>query len=128
MKQLYIFFIATFLIFSTKSYAQNISTLYGTTEGYSGDGDLASNAQLNGPTDLVYDTNGNLFFVDGQNSVVRKIDTNGIISTIAGNGIPGYSGDGGPATDAQLYVPYGIALTLIIIYTFLKLVIMLYEK
>ena len=108
MKQLYIFFIATFLIFSTKSYAQNISTLYGTTEGYSGDGDLASNAQLNGPTDLVYDTNGNLFFVDGQNSVVRKIDTNGIISTIAGNEIPGYSGDGGPATDAQLYVPYGI--------------------
>ena len=108
MKQLYIFFIATFLIFSTQSYAQNISTLYGTTEGYSGDGDLASNAQLNGPTDLVYDTNGNLFFVDGQNSVVRKIDTNGIISTIAGNGIPGYSGDGGLATDAQLYAPYGI--------------------
>jgi hypothetical protein len=108
MKQLYIFIIATFLIFSTKSFAQNISTLYGTTEGYSGDGNLAVNAQFDGPTDLTYDTNGNLFFVDGQNSVVRKIDTNGIISTIAGNGTPGYSGDGGLATEAQLYVPYGI--------------------
>lgn len=108
MKQLYIFIIATFLIFSTNSYAQNISTLYGTTEGYSGDGNLAVNAQLDGPTDLIYDTEGNLFFVDGQNSVVRKIDTNGIISTIAGNGTPGYSGDGGLATEAQLYVPYGI--------------------
>ena len=108
MKQLYIFIIATFLIFSTKSYAQNISTLYGTTEGYSGDGNLAVNAQFDGPTDLIYDTDGNLFFVDGQNSVVRKIDTNGIISTIAGNGTPGYSGDGGLATEAQLYVPYGI--------------------
>ena len=108
MKQLYIFIIAIFLIFCAQCYSQNISTLYGTTEGYSGDGNLAVNAQFDGPTDLTYDSNGNLFFVDGQNSVVRKIDTNGIISTIAGNGIPGYSGDGGLATDAQLYVPYGI--------------------
>jgi len=89
--------------------AVNISTLYGTTEGYSGDGNLATNAQFDGPTDLTYDSNGNLFFVDGQNSRVRKIDTNGIISTIAGNGIQGYFGDGGLATDARLYVPYGIA-------------------
>ena len=89
---------------------RNISTLYGTTGGYSGDGNLASNAKLDGPTDLIYDTNGNLFFVDGQNNVVRKIDTNGVISTIAGNGTQGYSGDGGLATTAQLYVPYGIAL------------------
>jgi len=109
MKQLYIFITASFLIFSTQSYSQDISTLYGTTVGYSGDGHLAINSQLNGPADLVYDINGNLFFVDVQNNVVRKIDANGIISTIAGNGTEGYSGDNGLATSAQLNVPYGIA-------------------
>ncbi|MEQ9205528.1 MAG: YDG domain-containing protein, partial [Cyclobacteriaceae bacterium] len=92
----------------TQSSSQNISTLYGTTVGYSGDGNLATNAKIDGPTDLVYDTSGNLFFVDGRNNVVRKIDTNGIITTIAGNGTQGYSGDGGLATSAQLNAPYGI--------------------
>jgi RHS repeat-associated protein len=76
---------------------------------YSGDGGPAVRAKLNGPNDIESDAEGNLFFID-HNCVVRKIDSAGIITTVAGNGTCGYSGDGGPAVDATLEDPDGIAL------------------
>jgi len=76
--------------------------------GNIGDGGLAVNAQLF-PNGLAVDGLGNLFIaVEGSNSV-RKVSTNGIITTVAGNGIAGYSGDGGPGTSAQLNAPYALA-------------------
>ena len=53
---------------------------------------------------------GNLYIADTYNNRIRKVDTNGIITTVAGNGTNGYSGDGGAATNASLYYPYGVAL------------------
>ncbi len=78
--------------------------------GYRGDGGPAIRAKLNGPSDIESDAEGNLYFIDGGNCVVRKIDTEGIITTVAGNGTCGYSGDEGPAVDAALENPDGIAL------------------
>jgi len=70
--------------------------------GFSGDGGPATAAKLNGPVGLVFDAAGSLYFTDGVNFRVRKIDTNGIITTVAGTGIASFSGDGGPATSAQI--------------------------
>jgi sugar lactone lactonase YvrE len=69
--------------------------------GYSGDGGPATAAKLKHPTGVAVDSAGNIYFGDSDNSVVRKV-TGGIIKTIAGNGHPGYSGDGGPAIQARL--------------------------
>ncbi len=82
-----------------------ITTVAGNgTTGYSGDGDLATEAQI-GPTEIAVDTKGNLYITQGaNNSGIRKIDTSGIITTVAG-GQRGYSGDGGPATEAELDYP-----------------------
>ena len=76
--------------------------------GSSGDGAEALNAKLTIVMDLAFDSIGNLFFVDTLANRVRKIDTNGVISTVAGTGTSGYSGDGGVATAARLYAPNGI--------------------
>ena len=70
--------------------------------GYLGDGGDATNSELNGPDSVVMDHFGNMFIADQNNCCVRKIDTNGIISTVAGNGMVGFSGDGGMATNAEL--------------------------
>jgi uncharacterized protein (TIGR03437 family) len=79
--------------------------------GYTGDGDLATNASLNEPDALLVDPQGNVLLADSNNHVVRKINTTtGIITTIAGNGRRGYSGDNGPATEAQMTTPDGLAL------------------
>ena len=78
--------------------------------GYSGDGGPASQAKLNGPIDIAIDNGGNILIADLGNHVIRKIAPSGIISTIAGNGTPGYSGDGGLATLAQLNRPHGITV------------------
>src|SRR5207247_3453872 len=59
---------------------------------------------------LALDGRGNLYIADNRNHRVRKVDPAGTITTIAGNGKPGFSGDGGPATSAQLYVPQGVAV------------------
>jgi hypothetical protein len=79
-------------------------------KGYDGDGGLANLANLNSITGLIIDNKDNLYFSDANNYVIRKVATNGIITTIAGNGIGGYSGDGGKATSAKLLSPYGITV------------------
>lgn len=78
--------------------------------GYSGDGGKSLGAQLADPHDVVIDSAGNVYVADTLNARVRKIDTNGNINTIAGNGTRGYTGDGGAATGAQLSLPTGLAL------------------
>jgi len=85
----------------------NISTVAGTgTGGYSGDGGSAVTAKLSGPAGIVTDAAGNVYFADNNNNAIREINiATGVISTVAGNGIPGYSGDGGLATAATLSYP-----------------------
>ena len=89
-----------------------ITTVAGTgTSGFSGDGGLASSAQLWNPRGINVDSIGNVFFADLSNQRIRKIDaTTGIISTIAGTGTAGYSGDGGLSSSAQLWNPWGVAV------------------
>jgi trimeric autotransporter adhesin len=77
--------------------------------GYSGDGGPAASAQLNTPQGVAVDGAGNLYIADANNNRVRKVSPVGIISTVAGDGTLGYSGDGGPATSAQLSGPAGVA-------------------
>jgi sugar lactone lactonase YvrE len=78
--------------------------------GYEGDGGPAVGASLSGPNGLAFDQSGNLYIADNQNSVVRRVDTCGIITTYAGNGASGYSGDGGQATKAQLIEPTAVVV------------------
>jgi hypothetical protein len=88
-----------------------ISTVAGSgIGGYSGDGGQATNAQLNGPTGLCIDTAGNMYVADWGNNVIRKISLIGVISTFAGNGSAGYSGDSGLAVNAEFNGPEGLAL------------------
>jgi sugar lactone lactonase YvrE len=112
---------ALFLIATTAARAQGpvlvvqpsaiVQTIAGTgTEGFSGDSGPATSAKIASPTAIVADPTGNLYFADRDNHCVRKIDTAGDITTIAGSGIEGYDGDGGPATSALLDSPTGVAL------------------
>ena len=89
-----------------------ITTIAGTGEkGYHGDGALATAARLNQPYELLFDKSGNLYFVEMQNHVVRRVDAKTrLISTLAGTGVPGFSGDNGPAAKAQFRQPHAIAL------------------
>jgi sugar lactone lactonase YvrE len=88
-----------------------ISTIAGTPgiNGFSGDGGPATAAKLYGPYSVATDGTGNIYIADVDNQRIRKIDAAGNISTIAGSGVGGYSGDGGPATVAQLYEPIAVA-------------------
>jgi len=87
-----------------------ITTVAGNgTRGYSGDGGRATEAQLGYPAHFVVDAMGNLYIADEYNECIRKVDTNGIITTIAGNGLRGYAGDNGLATQCQLNSPEGLA-------------------
>ncbi len=87
-----------------------ISTVAGTgRQGYSGDGGPATSAQLTIPFEIAVDASGNLYFADYGNNRIRKVDTGGMISTVAGGGTSG-SGDGGPATSAKLSSPFGVAV------------------
>jgi sugar lactone lactonase YvrE len=81
------------------------------TCGFSGDGGPAKSAQLNDPNGIVFDADGNLYVADAANHRIRRIDKNGIITTVAGTGVAGYGGDGGPATRAQLTYPLGLGIT-----------------
>ncbi|CAB5080358.1 Serine/threonine protein kinase (EC [Olavius algarvensis associated proteobacterium Delta 3] len=88
-----------------------ITTVAGTgTAGFSGDGGPAAQAQLNHPWAVAVDTAGNLYIADSQNHCVRRVDKGGVITTVAGTDTAGFSGDGGPATRAQLNEPYGVAV------------------
>jgi hypothetical protein len=91
---------------------QIITTVAGQSfkPGYGGDGGPATSAYLNGPRDVTVDANGNLLIADTMNHRVRQVDTNGTITTVAGNGQEGCQGDGGPATSAQLSGPFGVTV------------------
>ena len=78
--------------------------------GFAGDGGPAGAAQLNSPAGIALDAAGNLFIADRLNHRIRQITAAGIISTVSGDGAPGFSGDGEPAFRAQLNIPWGIAL------------------
>ena len=87
-----------------------INTFAGTgTAGYSGDGGPATAAELNEPSDLTAGPDGSIYFTDIQNNVVRKIAPDHTISTVVGNILAGFSGDGGPASAAQLSQPMGLS-------------------
>jgi hypothetical protein len=88
-----------------------ITTFAGTgTAGFSGDGGQATNAQLNVPTGMASDNKGDLFIVDDFNGRIREVSPTGIITTVAGNGSGGFSGDGGEPTNASLNTPTGVAV------------------
>ena len=89
-----------------------ITTVAGTgTDGFSGDGSLATSAQLNLPRAVAVDGSGNLYISDSGNNRVRRVDTaTGVITTVAGTGTPGFSGDGGLATTAQLKFSMTVAV------------------
>jgi uncharacterized protein (TIGR03437 family) len=88
-----------------------ISTVAGssTADVYAGDGGKATSASLNRPNGIAFDNAGNMYIADTGNHVVRKVNTSGTISTVAGNNASAYSGDGGPAIDASLSEPSGLA-------------------
>jgi sugar lactone lactonase YvrE len=88
-----------------------ITTVAGTgTNGFSGDGGPATDAKIFAPAALATDRNGNLYIADQGNQRIRMVDTSGTITTIAGTGVAGFSGDGGPATDAEIDTPTGLAV------------------
>ena len=88
-----------------------ITTFAGTGEwGYSGDGGPATAARLGRPYGVTVDGAGNVFVADSGNHRIRRIDSQGVITTFAGTGEWGYSGDGGPATEAQLNSPTGVTV------------------
>ena len=88
-----------------------ITTVAGNgTKGYSGDGGPATAAALNDPTGVAVDASGNIFIADYLNNRIRKVSASGIITTVAGNGTEGFSGDGGPAAAAALNNPGGVAV------------------
>ena len=81
------------------------------TRGYKGDGGPAVEASLNMPHEIAFDANGNFYLAERDSHVIRKVDgKTGIISTLAGTGTAGYSGDGGPASAAQLRQPHSIVV------------------
>ena len=89
-----------------------ISTIAGTgSQGYTGDGGLATSAKLYAPSKIAVDNSGDIYIADQGSHVVRKITVStGIIKTLAGSGISGFSGDGGPAHQAKLTSPQGVAV------------------
>src|ERR1700726_943823 len=91
---------------------KRITTIAGNgRRAYGGDGGPATAASLNMPHEIQFDSAGNLYIAERDNHVVRKVDARtGVISTFAGTGIAGFSGDGGRATQAQLRQPHSIAI------------------
>ncbi len=113
-KSLAAIFLATvlLLLFGRQTQGQNINTIAGNgTAGYNGDNQAATVAELSTPGDVAVDDSGNVYISDEVNQRIRKvIASTGIIITIAGNGTPGYMGDNGAATAAEINTPYGIAI------------------
>lgn len=109
---LYVCEIANHVIRRIDSTTQKISTVAGSGRaGYAGDGGSATKALLNEPYEILFDADGHMFFVEMKNNLVRRVDrTTNVISTVAGNGKAGFSGDGGPATSSTLKSPHSISL------------------
>lgn len=101
--------LAVFLLLAAVGRSQpgTITTIAG---GYTGDGGRALLAGLNSPMGIALGSDGTLYVADSNSHRVRRVSPDGMISTFAGNGTNGYSGDGGPATEAQLNFPQGLAL------------------
>lgn len=100
--------ITFFCLLSRPAHCQLITTIAsGTTIG---DGGTALNAAFGGPTSIGFDRKGNTFIVDTDDNRIRKIDANGIVTTLAGDGELGFAGDGGPATNARFIWPRGVAV------------------
>lgn len=78
--------------------------------GYSGDGGPGNQAKLSHPRGLAFDAVGNLYIADAGNNAIRRVDTAGKITTVAGTGVAGFAGDGGAASTAQLFLPGGVAV------------------
>jgi sugar lactone lactonase YvrE len=104
----------------TLSRGSTVSTMAGTgVFGYSGDGGIATSATLASPSAVAYDVFGNIYIADARNHVIRKIaaalstSAGPVITTVAGSGEQGFSGDGGPATKARLDTPTGIAVNIL---------------
>lgn len=94
--------------------SKTVSTVAGTgrKSGYRGDGEVATAAALNLPHEIRFDDHGNHFIADMANHVIRRVDAKtGVITTMAGTGKAGFSGDGGPATQAQLDQPHSVVLS-----------------
>lgn len=88
--------------------AKTRTVVAGTGSGFGGDGAAATSAMLSNPNGVWVDAAGNLYIVDCNNHRIRKVDTSGIITTIAGNGTAGFSGDDAPATSAEINPSYGV--------------------
>ncbi len=97
---------------SSVAYSQTITTVAGVigSPGYVGDAGPANNARFNQPRAVATDNDGNLYVADMRNHVIRKVNSNGIVNTVAGNGTAGTAGAGGPATAAQLAQPTGMTI------------------
>jgi sugar lactone lactonase YvrE len=95
----------------TEAPLPTIITVAGTgSAGFSGDGRLATSAHLQNPEGVTVDSAGTLYIAEFGNHRVRQVTRDGVITTMAGTGRPGYGGDGGPATAAHLHFPYGVAV------------------
>ena len=94
---------------TTSVTARKITSIVG-TDVYNGDNILANTAHLDYPRNLAFDIAGNLYVADQRSHRIRKIDINGIITTVAGTGVDGFSGDDGPATEAQLKNPRAVTV------------------
>src|SRR6267143_1700749 len=96
------------LVLALPALSQTINTVAG---GGAGDGGAATSASLNFPSGVALDASGNLYIADSNNHRIREVAAaTGIITTVAGNGSPGFAGDGGAATSASLWSPAGVAL------------------
>src|ERR1035438_2083967 len=110
MRLLAITFLALGMSWLAMGQSYTISTVVGNgTQGFSGDSGPSRNAQLDIPRGVAVDSAGNLYIADSQDNRIRKV-SNGIITTVAGNGGPGFTGDNYPATTTELYSPSGVAV------------------
>src|SRR5262245_41279608 len=108
-----LFIVIVLSVSANDAFAQmnTITTVAGNgTAGFSGDGGPATSAQLNAPFSVAVDSAGNIYIAEWSNNRVRKVSPSGVITTFAGTGAAGFGGDGGPATDAALNSPEGVAV------------------